>query len=531
MRNATLRIVSAARHVLLLLVVCLLGCSRSRPDIESPADSADGIRISTTAAEIAPTVPTDSTTETFDTHRFLLLAQRGPMLIEACVSVNGQAPSQNVAPAIEYTLRAADTNDDGISSWSELGQNKPFVGGLLLTETGPTESEELGAPPQTEFWSGEFDTNQNDVVDRAEILPFLTSFEANKLIVFNSGPSFHERQHFESTVLQVIDVDKDEQFSAAELQSLPTTIMRYDYNDDECITREELSSTRASSEMIDVMMISADVPSKYGPSGLMLYRDRAWIRNHFLLRQRYGVSGRVTSDTIGLGLFDVLNGNDDDQIDEDEMQALCSIPPHISIRVRFGSETEVTASSTIGSYLPSTKSSGQFRLAGLTIQCRAQDTGPKRPVLEQRRTATLGRQSITANRIQLTVHDHADAVFSLLDSSGDGRLNPREIRAASGRITACDTAGDGQIFVEEISPTMQFEVTRGGDVRALESAEPRPVLPPVRSEQVDWFVAMDTNSDGELSRREFLGTIQQFHALDKNNDDFLTGSEARDLPE
>jgi Ca2+-binding EF-hand superfamily protein len=42
-----------------------------------------------------------------------------------------------------------------------------------------------------------------------------------------------------------------------------------------------------------------------------------------------------------------------------------------------------------------------------------------------------------------------------------------------------------------------------------------------------WLKAMDGNGDGEISPREFLGTREQFTALDKNGDGYLDSSEAQ----
>ena len=41
-----------------------------------------------------------------------------------------------------------------------------------------------------------------------------------------------------------------------------------------------------------------------------------------------------------------------------------------------------------------------------------------------------------------------------------------------------------------------------------------------------WFVHMDRNNDGDISRREFLGDSRQFRAPDTNGDDFIDRAEA-----
>ena len=40
-----------------------------------------------------------------------------------------------------------------------------------------------------------------------------------------------------------------------------------------------------------------------------------------------------------------------------------------------------------------------------------------------------------------------------------------------------------------------------------------------------WAVSMDANRDGEISRIEFPGTVQQFQSLDGNDDGFVDTAE------
>jgi hypothetical protein len=46
----------------------------------------------------------------------------------------------------------------------------------------------------------------------------------------------------------------------------------------------------------------------------------------------------------------------------------------------------------------------------------------------------------------------------------------------------------------------------------------------------EWFLSADFNGDGDVSRREFLGSIEQFSRLDADQDDFLTSAEATAIP-
>ncbi len=56
-----------------------------------------------------------------------------------------------------------------------------------------------------------------------------------------------------------------------------------------------------------------------------------------------------------------------------------------------------------------------------------------------------------------------------------------------------------------------------------------PASAPAAKQQVDapaWPVHADFNADGEISRREFLGSPEQFTRFDANQDGYLAAAEA-----
>ena len=140
------------------------------------------------------------------------------------------------------------------------------------------------------------------------------------------------------------------------------------------------------------------------------------------------------------------------------------------------------------------------------------------------------QNALRSAAVRLDVNAAADPLFGLLDASGDGRLTLREMRGALQACQSRDTNGDSRLELDELPVVIRLDFSHVGygapnsttdSSKTDTSAQSVDVGPPV------WFVRMDLNGDGDLVPREFLGTREQFIALDSDGDGFLDAAEVR----
>ena len=117
----------------------------------------------------------------------------------------------------------------------------------------------------------------------------------------------------------------------------------------------------------------------------------------------------------------------------------------------------------------------------------------------------------------------------------DGRLSPREVRGMPTLIDRFDRDRDGLLSVGEVPRRFRVTFSRGPVVAANPfgpvavprrmdgQPNPRPTAGPM------WFQKMDRNQDGDVSRREFLGTDADFRRIDVDGDGLIDAKEATSI--
>lgn len=176
-----------------------------------------------------------------------------------------------------------------------------------------------------------------------------------------------------------------------------------------------------------------------------------------------------------------------------------------------------------------TRGSGLFDSETLALMDRDRDG----KVFEREMAEFLAREAdLMGGRTSLTAIDSGRSFFEGLDANGDGRLSLREVRAASEKVLAWDRDGDGLVGTDEVPH--RFRLGFGPGQSALldrvglrtDDSTPADPAPPKPAKGPAWFGKMDRNGDGDLSRREFLGSLADFRRLDANRDGLLDAGEA-----
>jgi Ca2+-binding EF-hand superfamily protein len=132
-----------------------------------------------------------------------------------------------------------------------------------------------------------------------------------------------------------------------------------------------------------------------------------------------------------------------------------------------------------------------------------------------------GARSLTT----LTVVDNGIGLFALLDTDKDGRLSVRELNAAWAQLGGYDRDGGGFLARDVFPRHYQLWLSRGRP-RPADLVPRRDVKKAPLARGPLWFRNMDVNGDGDVSRREFLGSDEAFRVLDTDHDGLISVEEA-----
>ena len=310
----------------------------------------------------------------------------------------------------------------------------------------------------------------------------------------------------------ILDADKDDRLSKSERQRIAQSLRKFDLDDDETISTAELDPL--SNPFVPIRT----APREVSPAKNLLVPISAQSRRALAKQviERYTHSetakesvSRLMREELGLpkSEFQRSDADGNGSLDFNELAQWLRRPsPTVKINVSLN------------------------RRAG-AVPIEITDSGDKlqatvRMIAANTAFLTIGNQQVEieidsaspGDRIVLQVGAEARNLFEMLDLNSDRRLSIRELRSAVGRIDAWDQDGDTGVSRSEIPKPARLTFRRPASIG--QSAEAASAAVP------GWFAMMDSNGDGDLSHREFLGRREHFRTLDANGDDLIDAQEA-----
>jgi Ca2+-binding EF-hand superfamily protein len=397
---------------------------------------------------------------------------------------------------------------------------------LDLDHDGSLSAAELSADG-TDRCLARLDLNEDELIDLVELKPFENAYASRfqpavvmarpgsrgetNLALLGDGSS---RLPLAPRLLSKYDragddgTAKDRRLSAAELGCPEETVRRFDTNGDGGLDEGELRA-----------LVGQPVPDV--ELNVVLERTRSGAGRIALAgKPRFPVATPANGIEVGLGPDTVELALDD------------VLPNTNAILIRQFETADIDKNGYVDKM-----ESTQNALALLQNVFAMADRDGDGKLYKKELEAYIDRQAeAIASRMMLTLADRGRALFEMLDTNTDQRLSVRELRQARGHLARLDRDGDGRIAQNEMPRRYRIGVGRGRGQAAIRGAVAIKVydaaspVSPARGDVPEWFGRMDRNGDGDVSRREFLGTRDQFRRFDADRDGLIDPREALGKP-
>jgi Ca2+-binding EF-hand superfamily protein len=514
---------------------------------------------------------------TGDEQDLVVLHPARPYRLRLHLQVDGHSFRQNFDDMARRLFRYLDTDGDGVLSDAEAARAPSAVqwtqllqGVVVVDPDPPPEPADLrggAAGPITPATFAAYYRRQAGGPLRAEW-----------------GPPADPGGSLGDVLFQLLDSNGDGKLSRDELQDAAALLTSADLNGDELVDGDELSQALAR------MKKTASTPAARGPASMpFLLADPTdppgTLVNKLLAAYDRDGDRHLSPKEIAFDpeLFKRLDANHDGRLDRDELATWRDLPPDLEAIVplrqgwpRFhllgrsdgkpgplGDAVRLTPDGTLFVRLPG------MRLEALPLDATMPFFRPQRdnslaPYLGRGKDFVLDNKQIfqppftlvglsrladrnddgkltgqeiadylaMADRVVtgstfVTATNRGRSLFELLDANGDRRLSRRELMTAWQRLAEWDQDGDGSLSRDELPRQYLLAIGHGRPpFNARDGAGALNFRPPARPRGPLWFRKMDRNGDGDVSRKEFLGSAEQFRRLDHDGDGLISAEEA-----
>ena len=349
--------------------------------------------------------------------------------------------------------------------------------------------------------------------DREEIRWLLAEWAGGPGLL-TLGPAVSWKRAEVAPLWNWLDNDHDRILSTAEIENAPLRLQQADVNQDDIVEIEELEQAQSKA--------SPYARSMSHPLVMPLNEATTWKVLRSQLIRLYGNSSSAAfadqplKNRIAAG---------DRTLTDDDLQGLLQVAADVVCRFELtheGGKISLMANHAAADEQSQTVWSDEQRISV--------DRGGM--YLELTAMTVAQEQAMAQNQTAIGAVVDGYPLFRLLDQDNNRRLTLREGRQLAGLLSDLDLNKDKQITSEEIPTAVRIAVTRGPIAHEVLSS---PIAAAERSRSIDlaeapsWFVNMDRNGDGDLTRKEFLGNSDRFQLLDQDGDKLISAKEAQDF--
>jgi len=509
--------------------------------------------------------------------RLLLLDPSGPILIQFEITLNGRPFRSYTEEVVERIFAVGDKNNDGKLTLDEAAE-VPMREYSRYAYALDRKRRLLNLK--------RYDFNGDGRLSPLEARALIAQSQGGPAFTVMRN-TYNPQGAASSAVFKLLDANGNESLEPAELAAAGDRLKGRDANDDDILEQTELFGAGAYSyrpyggrtvqpalllwdltDSTDWKALHAALKTRYAPKAEALtpahWRDRRELAvaldadqdtkvtpdelakllltdAHLAAEIHLGETGdlaegmRLLAPPAGLGKAKasvqqphrILIAGEESQVDLRSVNIKANVANYDRYAMSFMQRFDKDKNAYLDRKELSTPE-GQ----GLLRQFGAYDTNDDGKIYgDEIKAYYVRNQEAQLNRVSAIAMTEGNVLLAAIDKNGDGRIGLREMRAAGQRLKAFDKDNNGAISGSELPQVMRLTIARG---RYAYQYQYRRTLPTQRAssktgggDRPEWFVRMDRNGDGDISRREFLGNREQFKKLDANGDGFIEAKEAR----